>query len=188
MKIISRLPVLVVFICAFAVIVSAQNNSGGAKIYRIGESGPGGGFVFYDKGSYSDGWRYLEAAPADQAMQVEWYNGELIEIGAKETAVGTGKANTQKIVKVQGEGHYAAWLCVTYRGGGKSDWFLPSIDELDLMYVNLKKPGLVDFSGRFCWTSSEVDNEKAQFMAFMFGFHSKTVKTDKGRVRAIRAF
>lgn len=27
--------------------------------------GPSGGYVFYDKGEYSDGWRYLEAAPAD---------------------------------------------------------------------------------------------------------------------------
>lgn len=33
--------------------------------YAIGDTGPAGGIVFYDKGNTSDGWRYLEAAPAN---------------------------------------------------------------------------------------------------------------------------
>lgn len=33
--------------------------------YRIGGRGPAGGFIIFDKGEYSDGWRYLEAAPRD---------------------------------------------------------------------------------------------------------------------------
>lgn len=33
--------------------------------YDILDIGPAGGYIFYDKGYYSDGWRYLEAAPAD---------------------------------------------------------------------------------------------------------------------------
>ena len=36
-----------------------------AADYAIGDEGPAGGIIFYDKGEYSDGWRYLEAAPAD---------------------------------------------------------------------------------------------------------------------------
>jgi len=165
-----------------------KKNIAAVKEYRIGDKGPGGGYVFYDKGSYSDGWRYLEAAAVDQAMFLEWYNGEMTEIGAKGKAVGTGKSNTQIIVKKQGEGQYAAWLCVIYRGGGKSDWFLPSYDELDLMYENLKKTGIVDFSGRFCWSSTETDSEKARFLAFMFGYNGSALKSDQGRVRAVRSF
>jgi len=158
------------------------------KGYKIGDRGPGGGWIFYDKGNSSNGWRYLEAAIDDQAMDAMWYNGEMILTGASDTAVGTGKSNTEKIIKAQGKGHYAARLCADYRGGGKSDWFLPSKDELDLMYVNLKKSGLVDFSGRFCWSSSEEDKKNAYFQAFMFGYTNSTVKTDAGRVRAVRAF
>lgn len=39
--------------------------------YKIGSDGPAGGIVFYDKGSVSDGWRYLEAAPSDFAYSWE---------------------------------------------------------------------------------------------------------------------
>ena len=38
------------------------------------EYGPTGGKVFYDKLSYSDGWRYLEAAPRDQSTGIKWSN------------------------------------------------------------------------------------------------------------------
>jgi len=156
--------------------------------YKIGDRGPGGGWIFYDKGDSKDGWRYLEAASEDQANDAMWYNGVNVLTGASGKDIGTGRSNTEKIIKAQGKGYYAARLCADYRGGGKSDWFLPSRDELDLMYVNLKKSGLVDFSGRFCWSSSEEDEKNAFFQAFMFGYRNSTVKTDAGRVRAVRSF
>ena len=43
---------------------------GGA--YTVGQPGPAGGIVFFDKGSYSDGWRFLEAASNDIAGTAEW--------------------------------------------------------------------------------------------------------------------
>jgi hypothetical protein len=39
--------------------------------YAIGDIGPGGGRVFYDKGSYSADWRYLEVSPADLGV-MQW--------------------------------------------------------------------------------------------------------------------
>jgi hypothetical protein len=38
-----------------------------------GAPGPAGGYVFYDKGAYSEGWRYLECAPEDAGNgKVKW--------------------------------------------------------------------------------------------------------------------
>ena len=110
-------------------------------VAAVGSEGLAGGIVFYDKGSYSDGWRYLEAAPSDQSTGIQWSNGEYIDIKTN-TAVGTGKANTDAIIAAQGDGNYAAALCKNLTINGFSDWFLPSKDELDLMYTNLKKAGL----------------------------------------------
>lgn len=35
------------------------------KNYAVGDTGPAGGIVLYVMGSFSDGWKYLESAPAD---------------------------------------------------------------------------------------------------------------------------
>ena len=40
--------------------------------YKVGDTGPAGGIVFYDKGDRSDGWQYLEAAPPDFEFQANW--------------------------------------------------------------------------------------------------------------------
>lgn len=39
--------------------------------YQVGDFGPSGGIIAYDKGSYSDGWRYIELAPNDLPVG-EW--------------------------------------------------------------------------------------------------------------------
>ena len=49
-----------------AVLATAASNESDKanKDYKIGDVGPAGGYIFFDKGYYSDGWRYLEAAPS----------------------------------------------------------------------------------------------------------------------------
>ena len=82
-------------------------NDTGSNDY-VCKKGPAGGCIFYDKGRYSDGWRYLEAAPEDQSAGIQWYNGSYVTAGATDTAIGTGQANTTAIVASQGSGSYAA--------------------------------------------------------------------------------
>lgn len=70
------------------------------KDYAIGDTGPAGGIVFYDKGSASDGWRYIEAAPSGVSGSYQWgcYDVDADVIGANETAIGTGEQNTAAIL------------------------------------------------------------------------------------------
>ena len=112
--------------------------------FEIGDIGPAGGYVFYDKGSYSDGWRYLEAAPEDIGRYHREQNESSYET---QTRIGGGKSNTEGIVRVSIMSEYGgAKACADYSYGGYDDWFLPSKDELGLMYTNLKKKGIGNFS------------------------------------------
>ncbi len=85
----------------------------------IGDTGPAGGLIFYDKGSYSDGWRYLEAAPVATEWPKPWGLFGTNISGADGTAVGTGEQNTADIVVAIGTGTtYAAQLCDGLSEGG----------------------------------------------------------------------
>ena len=157
--------------------------------HSLGDTGPAGGWVFYDKGSYSDGWRYLEAAPSDQSTGIQWYNGSNVDTGAIGSAIGTGQANTTAIVAKQGAGSYAAQLCNDLTVGGYSDWFLPSKDELNQMYLNLKKQGVGGFASDYYWNSLEYTTDSAWDQYFGNGQqYYGNPKSIADRVRAARAF
>jgi hypothetical protein len=126
-----------------------------AKVYKIGDTGPAGGIVFYDKGVFTNGWRYMEAAPNDIGP-TQW-GAYGTEAGGTNTATGTGRANTQRIVPVLNRtgDDGAALLCSSLNIDGYTGWFLPSKDELNLLYVNLKVKGLGGFDSVRYWSSSE---------------------------------
>jgi hypothetical protein len=129
-----------------------------AQTYRVGETGPAGGLIFYDKGNNNSGWRYLEAAPVEAEFQAPWsVRGTNVD-NTQET-VGSGKRNTQLIVetfsKTSGEWDTAAQKCDDLVFGGFDDWFLPSRAELDLMYGNLKRRNLGDFKNGYYWSSTQ---------------------------------
>ncbi len=166
--------------------IGAQKKTYG-RTDKIGERGPAGGWIFYDKGNTSGGWRYLEAAPEDQG-RAEWGCYVSSIPGAQGTAIGTGKSNTRAIIEACGKSNTAAKKCTAYRGGGKSDWFLPSKDELDLMHVNLHKAGVGGFSDVFYWSSSELGDNYVWLQLFFNGIVIVSDKFDTKRVRAVRAF
>jgi hypothetical protein len=163
------------------------------ETYRIGGRGPAGGWVFYDKGVVSDGWRYLEAAPAETEFQAEWGAYER-DVGGTSTAVGTGKRNTELIaayLRRIGESGKAAQLVaeLTVGAGSAYDgWFLPSRDELDLMYRNLKQKGLGGFSNEFYWSSFQVNNNYSWIQHFGAGRQGYDFKVNTYSVRCVRAF
>jgi hypothetical protein len=125
--------------------------------YALRDIGPAGGYIFYDKGSFSNGWRYLEAAPASTEWEKPWGSLENDFNGETETGIGSGQNNTTIIVtwlNSHSETGKAAQLCYALNYGGYNDWFLPSKDELNRMYVNLKVYDVGGFVDYYYWSSS----------------------------------
>jgi hypothetical protein len=154
----------------------------------IGDRGPAGGIVFFDKGSTSDGWRYLEAAGNDVGEEIAWFNGKWNDIKNTGREAGRGKMNTDILVETQGLGSYAAQLCRNLELNGFRDWFLPSTAELDILYTNLKLKGLGNFSPSYYWSSSQFNFGYAWRVNFANGEPRGVNKADRYRVRPIRAF
>jgi hypothetical protein len=72
---------------------------------------------------------------------------------------------------------------------GYRDWFLPSLDELDLMCRNLYQKGLGGFFDGFYWSSTQRNSDLAWNIFFPFYSHGPyEYKMDEINVRAVRAF
>jgi hypothetical protein len=121
-----------------------------APVYKIGDTGPADGIVFYDKLNSTGGWRYLEVASKETEQNLGWGN---FHFSGCTTEIGSGLKNTQLIVNQGGNMLTAARFCFDLEYGGYDDWYLPSRDELSLMYENLKLKKLGDFSDSKYWSS-----------------------------------
>ena len=162
--------------------------------YRIGDTGPAGGIIFFKNPNYAtDGWRYLEAAPLDQSGGAKWGCFRTAIPGARGTAIGTGRQNTLDMVAACAEPGSAARLCTDLSINGIRGWFLPSEGELDLMYRNLAANGLsfaiLGPDNVNYWTSTQQTADMAAHIDFADnGRHHGDDKDFPRRVRAIRAF
>jgi hypothetical protein len=154
-----------------------------------------GGVVFWV--DPTDNMHGLVCAIEDQnkSAGIRWYNGSNIGTVAWSYEIGDGSANTTAIIARQGpvESSYAAGLARAYRGGGFTDWFLPSKDELNQMYMNKVTLeavwGVVAFSNNnFYWSSTEYDNNVAWSQGFDNGNQDWSFKDATRVVRAVRAF
>ena len=149
-----------------------------AASYSIGNIGPAGGTVFYDKGSYSDGWRYLEIGPENLGKQVWSYVcGDGKVVGTTSSAIGTGQANTDAIIAQVGHSTSSAKVCSDYSYGGYSDWYLPSLGELAEIYAQKAViPNLVSYA---YWSSTEHDSYYAWYKDLGPGYVGYETYKDK---------
>jgi hypothetical protein len=146
----------------------------------IGDTGPGGGKVFYIS---QDGSSGLEAALTD-AGYAEW-GCFGIYVGATGIAIGTGKSNTDTIIDKCKEAT-AAKLARNYEWpSGQNDGFLPSFFELEELFKHKDK--VVGFTSGYYWTSTEVNIYNAVALNFDVVTCS-FIKLNTCLVRAVRAF
>lgn len=130
----------------------------GENGYRVGDRGPAGGLIFFDRGTASPGWRYLEAAPADLA------DGERMSWGEAMNAVRS------------------------MYFGGFADWRLPTRHELQLMHENLHRREAGGFADDHYWSSSRNLGYGPWFRFFGTGIRNDEYILDYYRGRAVRAF
>jgi hypothetical protein len=129
--------------------------------------------------------------PNDQNGQgilgIEWGDDDQF-VNSTDTLIGTGQANTIAIIHsaIQYD-IYAAKFCDHLELNGYSDWFLPSKDELNLLYE--KRTLVGGFNPyAFYWSSSESSENSAWSQFFGEGTQIKSDKTNNFNVRLIRAF
>ena len=154
-----------------------------------------GGIIFYLDGSGCHG---LVAASSDQGG-IQWFgaNETYIDTYAYGNGIGSGEGNSQAIRRWQGtcSSCYASLLCQDLDLEGKTDWYLPSKYELNLMYENIGQGNVLglgnvgNFENSCYWSSTETSTNGAWRQYFSGGLQGGNYyKHYTNNVRAVRAF
>ena len=126
----------------------------------VGDTGPGNGIVFYDAGSNQAWGRFLEAAPQT------WYGG------SSDPSLPWSNAVT---------------AAASYNGGSKTDWFLPSRNQLTQLHTNRAIVG--NLIEEYYWSSTQANGDES-WARFFTASNTEIAITKESsfRVRPIRAF
>jgi len=138
------------------------------KSCSVGQKGPAGGVVFYAAASRQSWGRYLEAAPMtpSSAPKAEWCKGYYDTIDeALDQGIGSGRGNSLAMLNLCESG--AATVADRFTAGGKSDWFLPSADELfewgTYLYAKRIRPAVN------VWSSTNEFSDSAYYQELYLG-------------------
>ena len=154
---------------------SSSGGGGDSVTYRVGDVGPGGGTVFYVDMARAAGSQFWEVGSYLGLKDWGCTGTNIVGTG---TTIGTGEANTVAITTNCGTADIAASVA-SARAGGYSDWFLPSMDELNQLckYARTQSTAVADqavlcnFTGAFrsgfvggnYWSSTQYDADEAWY-------------------------
>ena len=172
--------------------------------YKVGDEGDGGGIVFYvsqegfivydGKGGQKI-CHCLEMSKPTLGLS-KWAPEKSDFINTiSEKSLGYGKSNTYKILNYYKNSSLTEENCAAYRcsiysteKAAAGEWFLPSRDELDLMYKAMKEAAVSDATINWFWSSSENTSDYAWYQRFKQGYQDYGGRGLINSVRAIRAF
>jgi hypothetical protein len=171
---------------------------GGGFTHYIGEEF-GGGVVFHlwkDALGVEHG---LIVDKTDLSTAQAWSNIDVTLIGSSAQSNWDGLSNSNAIVSQAGHTSSAASICLNSTNGGQSDWYLPSIQELNLLWNNYYNAArsLTQISGAtqlqyaYYWSSTELGSDFAGLIDFNFANGTTGNVFNKFLnyyVRAVRAF
>ena len=175
----------------------AETSGGDTRTYAVGDFAQGGIVFWVDE----TGEHGLVCTKVDQSLGIQWYNGTETDTEAKGDGPYAGEMNTILIIANQGgdSDDYAAGICANLQitEGGKTygDWYLPSKEELNQMYLNKSTinttaaaNGGSGFANTNYWSSREFGNGAAWVQYFDDGSQGYLYKGYPNSVRAVRAF
>jgi hypothetical protein len=170
----------------------------GVTTYQVGDFAHGG-VVFYVQPCGTKG---LVCAIEDQngGSGIKWRGGAVnYYTRATGDKIYSGKMNTSIIISVHSAkddfDNHAALECANYQGGGFGDWYLPSREEIYLMWqhriainATATANGGSGFASDYYWSSTEAGGHHAWVEPFSYGYQHGSNKENTWRVRAVRAF
>jgi len=212
MKVYVRLTT-VIMVAVLLFFIACFNDSGddsgiqeSPKTLAIGDAYKGGiiAYIFQpgDLGYIAGEQHGMIAAIADQSTDIVWVSGgstqTTIVPGGTPREIGKGLTNTANIIsQAVAAGNtslstYAAGVCEVYSNtdtgtGVYTDWYLPSRDELNKLFIN--RVAIGGFASLFYWSSSESSDSYAWYQHFGTSLALNTFpKSSTYRVRAVRSF
>ena len=178
-------------------LVRQADGTLGVRQYKVGDFAHGGIIFYVDE----TGEHGLACDTSDISTGIQWYNGVYKVINSRGDGVAAGEMNTMLIIAQQTidstTGNFAALICANLVRGSYGDWYLPSKEELNLMYMNKEAinatavaNGGSSFANAHYWSSTEYNSFDAWEQSFMDGNQDWRIKASAPdyRVRAVRAF
>lgn len=140
-----------------------------------GYRGGSGGYIFFDKGDTTGGWRYLEAAPDTITVANAVWGCSGTTVPGTLATTGAGLSNSNAIIAACTAPLAAVNICDALVLKNKTDWFLPSSDELTVLY-NLKLSGIIKNHNLVLFSSTQASATACYVIDFSSGSPSQLPK------------
>ncbi len=176
---------------SFTIPVYSTTLKEGNFCYKIGDTAFGGIIFYIDSTTSCPNQHGMVCALTDQVTTIEYpYSAYQTWSTIVDTAIGKGKQNTNTIQAGFGTStsNNVAAICKNYQGGGYTDWFLPSLNELQELYKHKDK--VSSLSQNWYWTSNSFINPNFIVYAYEVNFSNGTRSSGfiDANVRAVRNF
>ncbi len=122
-----------------------------------------------------------------------WVDTSLTNCASAAACPGDGEANTTALIVEDAnygfggmQTHAAAQYCADLNIHSQTDWYLPSINEMNVLYASAAAIGNFLVGGSLYWSSSEYNSSYGWFERFSDGYQNIDGKNSGYTIRCVR--